>query len=101
HAYLGLLAKMGRAPHRKALPLVAGNDVHYHEPERRFLADVLAATRAGCTVAELGHRQFPNAERHLKSPAQMAELFTGHPELLSRTVDIADRCDFSLNELRY
>jgi error-prone DNA polymerase len=83
------------------LPLVAANDVHYHEPQRRFLADVLAATRAGCTVAELGHRQFPNAERYLKSPAQMAELFDGFPQLISRTVEIAGRCAFSLDELRY
>jgi error-prone DNA polymerase len=52
-------------------------------------------------VAELGHRQFPNAERHLKSPAQMAELFATAPQLIGRTVEVADRCTFSLDELRY
>jgi len=96
-----LLAQMHEIAREHRLPLVAANDVHYHERERRFLADVLAATRAGCTVAELGHRQFPNAERHLKSSAQMAELFAEAPQLIARTVEIADRCTFSLDELRY
>ncbi len=83
------------------LPLVAANDVHYHVPGRRCLQDVLTATRHGCTVAELGYRAFPNAERHLKSPAQMVALFAEHPELVARTIEIADRCRFSLDELRY
>jgi error-prone DNA polymerase len=96
-----LLAQMQALARLHRLPLIAANDVHYHAPERRFLADVLAATRAGCTVAELGHRGFPNAERHLKSPAQMAELFGGPGPFISRTVEIAGRCTFSLDELRY
>ncbi|HEY2253666.1 MAG TPA: error-prone DNA polymerase, partial [Planctomycetaceae bacterium] len=96
-----LLAKMWHVAQQHSLPLVAGNDVHYHEPRRRFLADVLAATHAGCTVAELGERRFPNAERHLKSPAQMAELFADCPEAIGRTVEVAGRCNFSLDELRY
>ncbi len=96
-----LLAQMQQVANQHRLPLVAANDVYYHEPQRRFLADVLAATRAGCTVAELGHRRFPNAERHLKSYAQMAELFTGCPQALLRTVEIADCCTFSLDELCY
>src|SRR5262249_24581971 len=96
-----LLAQMHEVARAHHLPLVAANDVHYHEPDRRFLADVLDATRAGCTVAELGHRQFPNAERHLKSPAQMAKLFSAAPHLIFRTTEVADRCTFSLDELRY
>src|SRR5579863_1418366 len=96
-----LLAKMWQVAEQHSLPLVAGNDVHYHEPQRRFLADVLAATRAGCSVAELGERRFPNAERHLKSPAQMAKLFADCPEAIGRTIEVAGRCNFSLDELRY
>jgi error-prone DNA polymerase len=96
-----LLAKMQQVAHQHRLPLVAGNDVHFHEPQRRFLGDVLCAIRAGCTVAELGKRRFPNAERHLKSPAQMAELFAECPQAFGRTVEVAGRCNFSLDELRY
>ena len=53
------------------VPLVAANDVHFHHPGRRALADVLTATRAGCTVANAGELLFPNAARHLKSPDEM------------------------------
>ena len=83
------------------LPLVAANDVHYHISERQPLHDVLTATRYHCSVAELGERRFPNAERHLKPPAEMAHLFASCPEAIERTYEIAARCQFSLNELRY
>ena len=83
------------------VPLVAANDVHFHHPGRRALADVLTATRAGCTVANAGELLFPNAARHLKSPDEMRELFARAPDALWRTVEIAHRCTFSLDELRY
>lgn len=83
------------------IPLVAANDVHFHHPCRRALADVLTATRAGCTVAEAGELLFPNAARHLKSPQEMRELFALAPDAIRRTIEIADRCHFSLDELRY
>jgi error-prone DNA polymerase len=87
---------------RKAgLPLVATNDVHYHEPTRRPLHDVLIAIQHGLTVADLGELCFPNGERYLKSPAQMAKLFASYPAAIENTVAIADRCNFSLDELRY
>ncbi|MBI3861323.1 MAG: error-prone DNA polymerase [Planctomycetia bacterium] len=96
-----LLVRMQQVADDCRLPLVAANDVHYHEPQRRVLADVLAAIREGCTVAELGHRRFPNAERALKAPDQLAHLFAECPRAIARTVEIAARCSFSLDELRY
>ena len=95
------LAALQRIARDARVPLVAANDVHYHEPDRRFLQDVLTAIRHGCTVAELGARGFPNAERYLKPPETMAAMFAECPGAIARTVEIADRCTFSLNELRY
>ncbi len=83
------------------VPLVAAGGVHFHHPARRPLADVLTAVRAGCTVAEAGELLLPNAERFLKSPEDMAELFAKFPAAIKRTIEIADRCTFSLDELRY
>ncbi len=83
------------------IPLVAAGDVHYHLPERAVLHDVLTAIRHGCTVAEATPHLFPNAQRHMKSPLEMAALFADAPAVLRRTVEIADRCTFSLDELRY
>ena len=83
------------------VPLVAANDVHFHAPSRRALADVLTSVRAGCTVANAGDLLFPNAARHLKTPEEMRELFATAPDALRLTLEIAGRCNFSLDELRY
>jgi error-prone DNA polymerase len=83
------------------LPLIATNQVHYHVPARRALHDVLTAVRHHTTVAQLGALRFTNGERHLKSPAQMAQLFARYPDAIRRTIEVADRCNFSLDELRY
>jgi error-prone DNA polymerase len=95
---LGLLDELGR---RVNAPLVAINDVHYHVPERRPLADVLTCIREKCTVAEAGFRLASNAERHLKSPAEMARLFSAFPDAIVRTIEIAQACRFSLGQLKY
>src|SRR5688572_24793872 len=83
------------------VPLLATNAVHYHAPERRPLQDMLTCVRHGCTVHDAGFKLFPNGERYLKSPEQMHRLFADLPHALARGVEIADRCTFSLNELRY
>ncbi len=84
-----------------AIKLVATNDVHYHVPERRALQDVLTCIREKCTLRAAGYRLFANAERHLKSPDEMARLFAPRPEALAHTLEIAEACNFSLEELRY
>ncbi|GAA0765103.1 error-prone DNA polymerase [Erythromicrobium ramosum] len=83
------------------LSLLATNDVHYHAPERRALQDVMTAIRHKTTVAAAGHLLHPNAERHLKSPAQMQRLFARWPHAIRAAREVADRCQFSLDELRY
>jgi error-prone DNA polymerase len=83
------------------VPMVATNDVHYHEPGRRQLQDVLTCIREKCTIQTAGFRLHQNAERHLKSPTEMARLFANAPDAFRRTVEVADRCTFSLDELRY
>ena len=95
---LGLLAELGD---RAGAPLVAVNDVLYHAPERRPLADVLACIREKCTVAEAGFRLAIHAERHLKPPGEMARLFADFPQAIARGLQIADACRFSLGTLRY
>src|SRR5690606_16452133 len=73
--------------------------VHLHRPERQPLQDVLTAIRHRTTVAELGQRAFPNAERHLRPIEVLATLYP--PEMLEESCRIAERCRFSLDELRY
>ena len=87
--------------HDHGLGLLATNDVLYHEPARRPLQDVMTAIRHKTTVARAGHLLHPNAERHLKSPTEMLRLFERWPHAVTATRDLADACQFSLDELRY
>jgi error-prone DNA polymerase len=81
------------------LPLVAAGDVHMHLRSRRRLQDVLTAVRLGRPVAQCGHSLYPNAERHLRLRMRLAQLYP--QELLAETLEIAARCDFSLDSLKY
>ncbi len=62
---------------------------------------MLTCIREGCTITQAGRRLAANAERHLKSGAEMARLFRGHEDALARTLDIVRQCTFSLDELKY
>ncbi|CAN7597140.1 error-prone DNA polymerase [Aminobacter sp. LjRoot7] len=81
--------------------LMATNDALYHAPGQRPLQDVLTAIRLSVPVAEAGFELKANAERHLKSPADMARLFRNHPEALAETLRFAESLHFSLKELQY
>jgi error-prone DNA polymerase len=95
---LRVVADIARAA---GVPTVVTNDVLYHAPGRRILQDVLTCIREGCTIDDLGHRRERSAVRHLQSPEEMNRLFGRHPDAIVRTQEIADRCRFNLDELRY
>ena len=95
-ARLEMLQELGE---NTGLPLVAAGDVHMHMPARRMLQDALTAIRLGIPVHEAGDALHSNAERHLRPRARLARIYP--PELLAEAVHIADRCNFSLDVLRY
>ncbi len=96
------IAALAALAARTGAGLVATNDVHMHAASRRPLQDVLTAIRLGRPVEEIAGRDlFANAERRLKSPAEMDLLFRRYPEAVARTVEIAERCRFSLDDLRH
>ena len=80
---------------------VATGDVLYHVPERRILQDVVTCIREGVTIDAVGLRRERSADRHLKPPEEMARLFARHPDAVARSLEIVERCRFSLSELRY
>jgi error-prone DNA polymerase len=95
---LGRLSELARTCRA---PMTAVGDVLYHGPERRALQDVLTCIREGCTIHQAGLRLEANAERHLKSPQEMARLFARFPDAVERTLEVAERIDFDLSQLRY
>lgn len=88
----GLAAELG-------IRAVACGDVHMHVRGRRALQDCMTAIRQHCQVAEAGRFLFANGERHLRSQAQLGELYPA--DLLAETLAIAGRCQFDLSQLQY
>ncbi|ABB75886.1 error-prone DNA polymerase, DnaE-like [Nitrosospira multiformis ATCC 25196] len=81
------------------MPLVAAGDVHMHDRAHKPLQDTMTAIRLSQPLAACGYALQPNAEQHLRTRLELAQLYP--PELLQETLSIAARCTFSLDELRY
>jgi len=97
-ARIGRLAALAA---RAGVPLAALGEVLYHLPERRPLQDVLTCIREGVRIHGAGHLLGPSADRHLKSPEEIARLFGRHCAALDTTLAIAGRIRFSLDDLAY
>ena len=93
------LQRLLRCGEEAALPLVACGDVQMHLRSRKALHDVLTATRVGKPLTACGRQLQPNAERHLRARLRLAQTYAA--PLLEQTLRIAERCNFSLDELRY
>lgn len=83
------------------LPTIAINEVRHHAPARKALFDVLTCVRHHCTIDNAGFLLEKNAERHLKPGGEIRRLFRGLDDSVARTAEIAARCTFSLDELKY
>ncbi|MEI2806158.1 MULTISPECIES: error-prone DNA polymerase [Paracoccaceae] len=105
HLYRGddraRINRLDRLARAHGLSILATNDVQYHAPERRPLQDVMTCIREKTTIHKAGFLLEANAERYLKSPAEMARLFADWPHAIRATRELADACRFSLDELAY
>ena len=95
---LAVLATLARAT---GVPLMATNDSLYASSDQRQLHDVVTCIRKGTDVKHAGRLLEANAERHLKSPAEMARLFRRYPEAIAETGRLIDRIGFTLDQLSY
>ena len=83
------------AEHLK-LGVVATGNVHYHTRERHRLQDALVAIKNRTTLDASHQLRRENSEYFLKPPAEMAQLFSDHPQAIANTQRIAERCRFDL-----
>jgi error-prone DNA polymerase len=83
------------------VPLLATNEVLYHDAARRPLQDVLTCIREKTTIEAVGRRLEANAERYLKPAHEMARLFRDLPDAIAETMRFAGRITFSLDQLKY
>jgi len=83
------------------LPLLATALPLMHDAARQPLSDVLAAIRHGAPVQTMGYRLGPNAERRLRSPAEIRSRYADLGSAVETSLRLASRCRFSLDELRF
>jgi len=95
------LACFARVARLAGVPVATAGDVRYHERSRLPLHDVLTAVRRGAAVDAIRGELLANGERHLHDRRRIAERFAALPGALEQAVEIAGRCTFSLDELKY
>ncbi|OQA26515.1 MAG: DNA polymerase III subunit alpha [Verrucomicrobia bacterium ADurb.Bin345] len=79
------------------LPIVATNDVHYLKPEHAEAHEVLLCLQTQTVMTDPKRMRYQSDQFYMKSGEQMLALFPDHPEALSNTMDIADRCNVDLH----
>jgi len=95
------LDRLDRLAGDLGLALVASAEPLMHHASRRRLVDVMTCIREKRTIDRIGRAALPNAERRLRSEAEMLRLFAGHEAAVARAAAIAESCRFSLDELRH
>jgi error-prone DNA polymerase len=83
------------------IPLLATNGVTHATAADRMVTDALTCVRHRTTLHNAGRLLAPNAERHIKSAAEMASLFADLPEAIASTAEVAARLEFTLQDLGY
>ncbi|MDM4017007.1 error-prone DNA polymerase [Roseiconus lacunae] len=96
-----ILRRFDRLSLQSGVPCVAAGNVHYHVAERMLLHDCVTAIRNGTTIDQVHEQRFANSQFHLRSLDEIQFLFRDLPGAIERTIEIAERCQFSLAELRY
>jgi error-prone DNA polymerase len=83
------------------LDLLATNGVHYATASEREVLDVLTTIRHHCTLETAGRLLAPNAERYLRSPREMQQLFRDLPEAIANTAELSARLAYQMSDLGY
>src|SRR5262245_15110661 len=83
------------------VPIIATNDVRFAESSDRPLFDVLTCVRHKTTLDAAGRKLARNAERYLKSPEAMAQLFADRPAAIAATMALAERIEYTMADLGY
>ena len=94
------LQKLQKLAHETGARLIAVNDALYHHTDQRELQDVVTCIREHVTLAAAGRRLEVNAERHLKTPREMARLFRHASDAITETLRFADNISFTLDQIK-
>jgi len=95
----GVNRELVRLSKETGIPLVATNDCHYIHYEDAHAQEVLLCIQTGKTMSDAHRMKFATDQFYFKTAAEMAQVFGELPEALSRTVDIAARCNVKIERI--
>jgi DNA polymerase III subunit alpha len=95
----GVNPELVRLSKETGIPLVATNDCHYLHHEDAHAQEVLLCIQTGKTMNDPHRMKFATDQFYFKTAAEMAQVFGELPEALSRTVDIASRCNVKIERI--
>jgi len=92
----GVNPELVRLSKESGIPLVATNDCHYLHHEDAHAQEVLLCIQTGKTMSDERRMKFQTDQFYFKTAQEMAKVFGEIPDALSRTVDIASRCNVKI-----
>src|ERR1700720_321970 len=95
----GVNRELVRLSKETGIPLVATNDCHYLRHDDAHAQDVLLCIQTGKTMSDAHRMKFATDQFYFKTAAEMAQVFGELPDALSRTVDIAHRCNVKIERI--
>src|SRR5712664_238749 len=95
----GVNRELVRLSKETGIPLVATNDCHYLRHDDAHAQDVLLCLQTGKTMSDAHRMKFATDQFYFKTAAEMAQVFGELPDALSRTVDIAHRCNVKIERI--
>src|SRR6516165_5382926 len=81
------------------IPLVATNDSHYLCEDDAHAQDVMVCIQTGKSINDVNRLKFASNQFYVKSAEEMARVFQGHERLLTRTLEIAERCNSKIEKV--
>ncbi len=91
-----LAAEIAQLARETGLPLVATNDIHYLKRADAETQDLLLCIGTNSTIDQAGRMKFSCDEFYMKSAEEMASALSDYPEALANTLEIAEKCDVSI-----
>ncbi len=89
-------ASLNRLAKKLSLPVVATHDIHYLYPEQADLQKTISAIRLNRPITSLDEEEYAPASAHFLTAAEMTSRFEAHPEAITRSWEIAQRCKLEL-----
>jgi DNA polymerase-3 subunit alpha len=93
-------ADLFRLEKELGLPMVATNDSHYLCEDDAHAQDVLVCVQTGKSIHDENRLKFHGSQFFVKSSQEMGRVFSSRPDVLARTLAIAERCNFKLNKVK-